>query len=53
MQAKKQRKMEYYISIKNEKRGPYTLNELKERNRDATTLVMPTNGDYALFSKLQ
>lgn len=45
MQAKKQRKMEYYISIKNEKRGPYTLNELKERNLDATTLVMPTNGE--------
>ena len=37
--------MEYYISIKNEKRGPYTLNELKERNLDTTTLVMPTNGE--------
>lgn len=36
--------MEYYISIDNEKRGPYSLNELAERNIQATTLVMPTDG---------
>lgn len=37
-------KMEYYISIDNEKRGPYNLNELAERNIQATTLVMPADG---------
>ncbi len=35
--------MEYFISVKNEKRGPYTLNELRERNLDAATLVMPAD----------
>lgn len=37
--------MEYYISINNEKRGPYNLNELAERGIDATTLVMPTDSE--------
>lgn len=32
--------MEYFISINNEKYGPYTLKELKERRIDASTLVM-------------
>lgn len=36
--------MEYYIKINEEKRGPYSLNELVERKLDATTLVMPTDG---------
>ena len=36
--------MEYYIKINEEKRGPYSLNELAERKLDATTLVMPTDG---------
>ena len=35
--------MEYYIKINEEKRGPYSLNELAERKLDATTLVMPTD----------
>lgn len=36
--------MEYYIKVGEEKRGPYSLNELVERNLEATTLVMPTDG---------
>lgn len=36
-------KMEFFISLKNEKIGPYTLKELKERNLDAATLVMSVN----------
>ncbi len=36
--------MEYYIKINEEKRGPYSLNELAERKLDATTLVMPIDG---------
>lgn len=36
--------MEYYISIDNEKRGPYSLKELAERNIQDTTLVMPADG---------
>ena len=36
--------MEYYIKVGDEKRGPYSLNELVERNLEATTLVMPTDG---------
>lgn len=36
--------MEYYIIIDNEKRGPYSLNELSERNLEATTLVMAADG---------
>lgn len=36
--------MEYYIIIDNEKRGPYNLNELSERNLEATTLVMAADG---------
>ena len=35
--------MEYFINIDNEKRGPYSLNELAERKIQATTLVMPTD----------
>ncbi|TXJ63023.1 DUF4359 domain-containing protein [Prevotella brunnea] len=35
--------MEYFISIDNEKRGPYTMKELAERGLDATTLVMPVD----------
>lgn len=37
--------MEYYINIGNEKRGPYSLNELESRNITAETLVMPADGD--------
>ena len=40
--------MEYYIKINEEKRGPYSLNELAERKLDATTLVMPTDGFIAI-----
>ena len=36
--------MEYYIEIDKEKRGPYSLSELVERNLQATTLVMPAEG---------
>ena len=36
--------MEYYISIDNEKQGPYSLQELEERGIQATTLVMPAGG---------
>ena len=36
--------MEYYIKINEEKRGPYSLNELAERKLDETSLVMPTDG---------
>lgn len=36
--------MEYYIEIDKEKRGPYCLSELAERNLQATTLVMPAEG---------
>lgn len=36
--------MEYYIEIDKEKRGPYSLSELTERNLQATTLVMPAEG---------
>lgn len=36
--------MEYYIEIDKEKRGPYSLSELAERNLQATTLVMPAEG---------
>ena len=36
--------MEYYIKVGDEKRGPYSLNELVERNLESTTLVMPTDG---------
>ena len=36
--------MEYYIKINEEKRGPYSLNELVERKLDETSLVMPTDG---------
>lgn len=36
--------MEYYIKVGEEKRGPYSLNELVERNLESTTLVMPTDG---------
>ena len=36
--------MEYYISIDNEKQGPYSLQELEERSIQATTLVMPAGG---------
>lgn len=36
--------MEYYIKINNEKKGPYSLNELVERKINATTLIMPTDG---------
>lgn len=36
--------MEYYIKVGDEKRGPYRLNELVERNLESTTLVMPTDG---------
>ncbi|MCR5078067.1 MAG: GYF domain-containing protein [Prevotella sp.] len=36
--------MEYYISIDNEKRGPYSISELEGRGIDATSLVMPANG---------
>ncbi|SNS11841.1 DUF4359 domain-containing protein [Prevotella jejuni] len=35
--------MEYYIKVGEEKRGPYSLNELVERNLETTTLVMPTD----------
>lgn len=35
--------MEYYISINNEKRGPYSIEELGGRNITAETLVMPEN----------
>ncbi|EFN90854.1 hypothetical protein HMPREF9018_0677 [Prevotella amnii CRIS 21A-A] len=35
--------MEFFISLKNEKIGPYTIKELKERNLDAATLVMSVN----------
>lgn len=35
--------MEYFINIDNEKRGPYSLNELAKRKIQATTLVMPTD----------
>ena len=36
--------MEYYIKTNEEKRGPYSLNELAERKLDETSLVMPTDG---------
>ena len=36
--------MEYYIKINEEKRGPYSLNELAKRKLDETSLVMPTDG---------
>lgn len=36
--------MEYYIEIDKEKRGPYSLSKLAERNLQATTLVMPAEG---------
>lgn len=36
--------MEYYIKINDEKRGPYSLNELAERKLETTTLVMPIDG---------
>ena len=36
--------MEYYIEIDKEKRGPYSLSALAERNLQATTLVMPAEG---------
>ena len=36
--------MEYYIKINEEKRGPYSLNELAERKLDESSLVMPTDG---------
>ena len=32
--------MEYYININNEKRGPYTIDELHQRNISAETLIM-------------
>lgn len=37
--------MEYFISINNEKHGPYTLKELKEREIEASTLVMPVGSN--------
>lgn len=40
----KSKKMEYYISADNEKRGPYSLRELAGRKLQATTLVMPDDG---------
>lgn len=37
--------MEYYININNEKRGPYTLQELRQRNITAETLVMAADSN--------
>lgn len=36
--------MEYFISINNEKHGPYNLKELAERGLEATSLMMTTDG---------
>lgn len=35
--------MEYYISVNNEKRGPYSIEELRSRGISAETLVMTTD----------
>lgn len=35
--------MEYYVNINNEKRGPYTVQELQQRGITAETLVMEEN----------
>ena len=32
--------MEYYISVNNDKRGPYSISELKARGISSETLVM-------------
>lgn len=37
--------MEYFIHINNEKRGPYSINELERRGIDATSLVMANGTD--------
>lgn len=37
--------MEYYISINNEKRGPYSIEELRARGISAETLVMTADSD--------
>lgn len=37
--------MEYYVSINNEKRGPYSVEELRARGITAETLLMADNGD--------
>lgn len=36
--------MEYFISINNEKQGPYSIAELSARHLEATTLVLPAKG---------
>ena len=38
-------KMEYYVSINNEKRGPYSVEELRTRGITAETLVMAADGE--------
>lgn len=37
--------MEYYLCVNNEKRGPYTVNELAQRTLTAETLVMAEDAD--------
>ncbi len=37
--------MEYYLCVNNEKRGPYTVNELAQRTLTAETLVMAEDTD--------
>lgn len=37
--------MEYFISVNNEKRGPYSLDELRARGITSETLVMAENSD--------
>lgn len=37
--------MEYYVSINNEKRGPYSVEELRARGITAETLLMADNGE--------
>lgn len=39
------RKMEYYISLDNNKIGPYTITELQSRGLSAETLVMAADSD--------
>lgn len=43
--GEKQKIMEYYISVNNDKRGPYSIEELKARGLTAETLVMAENSD--------
>lgn len=43
--GEKQKIMEYYISVNNDKRGPYSIEELKTRGLTAETLVMAENSD--------